>query len=33
MPVTAVIPTEARTALDYLLAPLSDALARSLREP
>ncbi|WP_339948819.1 HlyD family type I secretion periplasmic adaptor subunit [uncultured Albimonas sp.] len=32
MPMTAVIPTEARTALEYLLAPLSDALARSLRE-
>ncbi|MDF2233802.1 HlyD family type I secretion periplasmic adaptor subunit [Albimonas sp. CAU 1670] len=32
MPVTAVVPTQARTAVDYLVAPLSDALSRSLRE-
>ena len=32
MPVTSVIPTDARTAFDYLISPLSDAMARSMRE-
>ena len=32
MPVTSVIPTDARTAFDYLVSPLSDAMARSMRE-
>ncbi|WP_420394436.1 HlyD family type I secretion periplasmic adaptor subunit [Acuticoccus sp.] len=32
MPVTVVIPTRSRTAIDYLLSPLKDALSRSLRE-
>lgn len=32
MPVTSVIATDARTALDYLLSPLTDAMARSMRE-
>ncbi len=32
MPVTSVIATDARTALDYLISPLTDAIARSMRE-
>ena len=32
MPVTAVIATEARNALDYLVSPMSNAIARSMRE-
>ena len=32
MPVTAIIPTGARTALDYLLQPLTDSFHRGLRE-
>ena len=32
MPVTAIIPTGARTALDYLLQPLTDSFNRGLRE-
>lgn len=32
MPVTVVIPTRTRTVVDYLLSPLRDAIARSLRE-
>lgn len=32
MPVTSVIATEARTALEYLISPLTDAMARSMRE-
>jgi HlyD family type I secretion membrane fusion protein len=32
MPVTAIIPTGARTALDYLLQPLTDTFNRGLRE-
>lgn len=32
MPVPVVVATEPRTALDYALAPLQDAMARSLRE-
>lgn len=32
MPVTVVIPTRTRTAIGYLVAPLRDALARSMRE-
>jgi HlyD family type I secretion membrane fusion protein len=32
MPVTVVVPTRARPPLDYLLSPLRDALARSMRE-
>ena len=32
MPVTSVIATQERTALNYLISPLSDAMARSMRE-
>ncbi|WP_138464495.1 HlyD family type I secretion periplasmic adaptor subunit [Poseidonocella sp. HB161398] len=32
MPVTAVVATGGRTALQYLVSPLSDAMARSMRE-
>ena len=32
MPVTSVIATRNRTALNYLVSPLSDAMARSMRE-
>jgi HlyD family type I secretion membrane fusion protein len=32
MPVTVVIPTEARSVVAYLLSPLRDAIARSMRE-
>lgn len=32
MPVTSVIAMDARTALDYLLSPMTDAMARSMRE-
>lgn len=32
MPVTSVIPTEERTAFEYLVSPLSDAMTRSMRE-
>ncbi len=32
MPVTIVVPTQARTVIDYILAPIRDAVARSMRE-
>ncbi len=32
MPVTVVVPTEARSVVAYLLSPLRDAIARSMRE-
>ncbi|MGF1553479.1 MAG: HlyD family type I secretion periplasmic adaptor subunit [Paracoccaceae bacterium] len=32
MPVTAIVPTRSRSVLDYLVAPIADALARSMRE-
>lgn len=32
MPVTIVVPTQARTVVDYLLGPIRDAVARSMRE-
>jgi membrane fusion protein, epimerase transport system len=32
MPVTVVVPTEARTVIDYLLSPIRDAVARSMRK-
>lgn len=32
MPITVVVPTAPRTVIDYLLSPLRDAIARSMRE-
>jgi HlyD family type I secretion membrane fusion protein len=32
MPVTVVVPTRARTVADYILAPIRDAIAQSMRE-
>ncbi|WP_161555667.1 hypothetical protein [Mangrovicoccus ximenensis] len=32
MPVTAVVATGERTALQYLVSPLSDAMSRAMRE-